>query len=154
MGVADAPRDEKSNEAQSEPPLAGTVLVVEDNAVNRMLIGAYLDEFGVEHDTADSGADALRLLQKRRFDLVLMDIMMPEMDGIEAVKRLRALDAPARDVPVIALTANAMKGDREKYLAAGMNAYLSKPIRGRELYDEIAAFLGRSEKSDALAAKQ
>ncbi len=154
MGVADAPRDEKSNEAQSEPPLAGTVLVVEDNAVNRMLIGAYLDEFGVEHDTADSGADALRLLQKRRFDLVLMDIMMPEMDGIETVKRLRALDALARDVPVIALTANAMKGDREKYLAAGMNAYLSKPIRGRELYDEIAAFLGRSEKSDALAAKQ
>ncbi len=154
MGRADAPETAGTDGHSGEAPLAGTVLVVEDNAVNRMLIGAYLDEFGVEHDTADSGAEALRLLAKRRFDIVLMDIMMPEMDGIDTVNRIRALEGAARDVPVIALTANAMKGDREKYLAAGMNAYLSKPIRGRELYDEIAAFLSPKAKDGALAVER
>ncbi|ODA66106.1 Autoinducer 2 sensor kinase/phosphatase LuxQ [Methyloligella halotolerans] len=147
MRRAEAPQDEATETLGGEGPLEGTVLVVEDNAVNRMLIGAYLDEFGVGYKMAGSGAEALRLLDERTFDLVLMDIMMPEMDGIEATRRIRAMESEASRVPVIALTANAMKGDRETYLEAGMNAYLSKPIRGRELYDEIAAFLSPKAQS-------
>ncbi|MFD0986062.1 ATP-binding protein [Methyloligella solikamskensis] len=153
MHWADAPQDDETDGFSGERPLAGTVLVVEDNAVNRMLIGAYLDEFGVEHEMAASGAEALRLLDQRCFDLVLMDIMMPEMDGLETTRRIRALPGKAGQVPVIALTANAMKGDRETYLEAGMNAYLSKPIRGRELYDEIAGYLTPESKDDACESR-
>ncbi|XSG82001.1 MAG: response regulator [Methyloligella sp. ZOD6] len=148
MERAEMPQEESSEEPGGEAALNGTVLVVEDNAVNRMLIGAYLDEFGIAYRMADSGAEALRLLKERRFDLVLMDIMMPEMDGVETTKKIRAMEGDQRDIPVIALTANAMKGDRETYLAAGMNAYLSKPIRGRELYDEIAGFLAPKVEDD------
>lgn len=121
--------------------LNGTVLVVEDNAVNRMLIGAYLSEFGVQHEMAAGGEEALELLGQRPFDLVLMDIMMPGLDGMETTRRIRALPGALGDMPIVALTANAMKGDRETYLAAGMDGYVSKPIRGRELYDRIADFL-------------
>jgi CheY-like chemotaxis protein/nitrogen-specific signal transduction histidine kinase len=136
-------------ETPAEPEqmaLAGHVLVVEDNAVNRMLIGAYLDEFGVTYDTVSSGADALETLAERRYDLVIMDIMMPEPDGTETARRIRALDGQAAQVPILALTGNAMHGDRESYLEAGMNAYLAKPIRGRELYRVLESFLGVEER--------
>jgi CheY-like chemotaxis protein len=129
--------------------LSGRILVVEDNAVNRMLIGAYLDEFGVDYDMASSGEEALDLLTAKPFHLVLMDIMMPGLDGIEATKRIRSLPGMRGSVPIVALTANAMKGDRESYLAAGMNAYVSKPIRGRELYDQISAFLGPAQEESS-----
>jgi CheY-like chemotaxis protein len=125
--------------------LSGRLLVVEDNGVNRMLIGAYLDEFGLQYEMASSGEEALRLLNRRTFDLVLMDIMMPALDGIETTKLIRALPGARGKLPIVALTANAMKGDRETYLNAGMDAYVSKPIRGRELYDQIAAFLRKAE---------
>ena len=119
----------------------GHVLVVEDNAVNRMLIGAYLDEFGLTYDIVEGGADAVVAIEANSYDLVLMDIMMPELDGIETTKRIRALQGPASRVPIVALTAKAMKGDRETYLAAGMDSYVSKPIRGRELFAALAPFL-------------
>lgn len=122
-------------------PLAGHVLVVEDNPVNQMVIGAYLERFGLTHDVAANGAEAIDALARRRFDLVLMDVMMPQVNGIEATQRIRALPAPLSAVPIVALTANAMKGDRETYLAAGMDGYVSKPINARDLFEALAEHL-------------
>lgn len=126
-------------------PLAGHVLIVEDNKVNQMLIMAFLDTFGLSYDVAAAGTTALEWLRIHAYDLVLMDIMMPEMDGVETAKRIRALDGPMARVPVIALTANAMSGDREAYLAAGMDGYVTKPVGVSELFAALAPHL-RQEK--------
>jgi signal transduction histidine kinase/CheY-like chemotaxis protein len=132
--------------------LSGRVLVVEDNAVNRMLIAAYLDEFGLSYDIAEGGAEAVKRLGTKAYDLVLMDIMMPELDGVEATKRIRKLRGAAAEVPIVALTAYAMKGDRETYLAAGMDGYVSKPIRGRELFAALAPYLAPDDAEAPLVA--
>lgn len=103
-----------------------TLAVVEDNADNRLLLQAILgDQFElVEYD---NGADALSGISSNRPDLVLLDISLPGMDGNEILHRIRR-DAELRDLPVIALTAHAMAGDREKFLAAGFDDYITKPI--------------------------
>ena len=103
-----------------------TIAVVEDNADNRLLLQAILgDRYGlVEYE---NGTDALAGLAGARPDLVLLDISLPGMDGVEILKRMRA-EATLADVPVIALTAHAMSGDREKYLGLGFNDYVTKPI--------------------------
>jgi CheY-like chemotaxis protein len=116
---------------------------VEDNAVNQMLIAAYLEKFGLDHAMVANGREALEMVKQGHFDLVLMDIMMPEMDGIVATQRIRALLGPAAKIPIVALTANAMKGDRETYLKAGMDDYVSKPINARELFAVLAAYLSQ-----------
>ena len=123
-------------------PLCGHVLIVEDNDINQMLIAAYLDQFGLTHDAVANGQEAIRMLQERAYDAVLMDIMMPVMDGLEATKHIRALEGPAAKVPIIALTANAMKGDRETYLSAGMDGYVSKPINAADLFTALSEHLG------------
>ncbi len=130
-------------EDEGEPPgkLSGHVLVIEDNAVNRMLIAAYLDEFGLSHEMVGSAATALLSLASKRYDLVLMDAMMGDLDGSEITKRIRGLHAPSSEVPIVALVSNAKKGDCGAYLSAGMDAYVAKPIRGRELYRVLAPFL-------------
>jgi two-component system, sensor histidine kinase len=130
-----------AKDAQAPATLSGHVLVVEDNAPNRMLIGAYLDEFGLTYDMVESGFDALARLATKTYDLVLMDIKMPELDGVETTKRVRKMPGQAAEVPIVALTAHAMKGDREDYLAAGLDGYISKPIRGRDLFAAIAPYL-------------
>ncbi|MFQ5626079.1 MAG: response regulator, partial [Methyloligellaceae bacterium] len=122
-------------------PLSGHVLIVEDNDVNQMLIAAYLEQFGLSHETAVNGQEAVKMMQQRAFDVVLMDIMMPVMDGIEATRQIRALGTPAAKVPIVALTANAMKGDRESYLAAGMDSYVSKPVSAAELFTALSEHL-------------
>lgn len=102
------------------------IAVVEDNPDNRLLVQVILEQFYqvVEYE---SGPAALEGLPKENVDLVLLDISLPEMDGTEVLRRLRA-DERLRALPVIALTAHAMSGDREKYLAAGFNEYVTKPI--------------------------
>ena len=102
------------------------IAVVEDNPDNRLLVQVMLDPFYevVEYET---GFDALAGLRKNKPDVVLLDISLPEMDGTEVLRRIRA-DETLRDLPVIALTANAMAGDREKYFAAGFDDYVAKPI--------------------------
>lgn len=121
------------------------ILVAEDNQINRMLITTYLDKFGHTFHTVDNGRDAAAAVRSGGFDLVLMDIHMPEMDGVEAARKIRAAEieeAKGAHVPIIALTANAMQGDRDIYLAAGMDEYVSKPIDAAELFLKINALTG------------
>jgi PAS domain S-box-containing protein len=107
--------------------LQGRVLVVEDHPVNQKLLAHQLREMGLQHEVATSGSQALDLLATEDFDLVLMDWQMPEMDGLEATRRIRQLPTDIRHIPIIALTANANAGFREACLEAGANDYLSKP---------------------------
>jgi CheY-like chemotaxis protein len=107
------------------------VAVVEDNPDNRLLVQVMLDPF-YEITEYETGMAALEGLGRNKPDVVLLDISLPEMDGIEVLRRIRA-DESLRDLPVIALTANAMAGDREKYIAAGFNDYVAKPIMDEAL---------------------
>ena len=122
-------------------PVRSHVLIVEDNDVNRLLIAAYLDQFGLTYETAVNGQEAVSMVQERRYDVVLMDIMMPVMDGLEATKQIRALDNPLASLPIIALTANAMKGDRETYLASGLDGYISKPLSSADLFSALSEYI-------------
>jgi two-component system, sensor histidine kinase and response regulator len=103
---------------------------------------------------AQNGREALEMLKKQNFDIVLMDIQMPEMDGFEATKRIREKEqASGTHQPIIALTAHAMKGDRERCLASGMDDYLNKPIRPDELDEILERYLAlRTKSSDAIEA--
>ncbi len=104
------------------------ILVVEDNPVNRLLALRLLEKFGYEATAAGDGQEAIRLWRDGDFSAILMDCRMPEMDGYEAAKEIRSLENGARRIPIISMTANAMDGDREKCLAAGMDDFLAKPI--------------------------
>jgi PAS domain S-box-containing protein len=137
---------------ETAPDLSGLhVLLVEDNPFNQQLANAMLVRAGVEVGLADDGAEALQALRRERFDAVLMDMQMPKMDGLEATRRIRA-DPALADLPVIAMTANAMIGDREICLAAGMNDYLSKPLHYKTLYEMLARWTDRDMPPQATAA--
>jgi two-component system sensor histidine kinase/response regulator len=125
------------------PISSARILVVEDNAVNQKVVQKLLERQGHRSDLAGDGFEALIALRERPYDLVLMDCQMPEMDGFEATRQLRDPDSGVRDttIPVIALTANAMQGDRERCLEAGMNDYLTKPISPRALADALSHWL-------------
>ncbi|GAB6909992.1 Response regulator receiver (fragment) [Desulfosarcina cetonica] len=107
------------------------ILLVEDNLINQKLTLALLKRFGLTADTAGNGKIALERLAARPYDLVLMDVQMPEMDGYEATRQIRAGQAGVLDaqIPIVAVTAHAMQGDRERCLAAGMSDYIAKPIK-------------------------
>jgi CheY-like chemotaxis protein len=124
------------------------VLVVEDNQVNRELVTDLLAEAGALVEVAGDGKQALDLLLQHRFDAVLMDCLMPVMDGYEATRALRR-QPQLRDLPVIALTANAMAEDRDKAFAAGMNDHLTKPVRVDQLVATIARWLQPSHAAAA-----
>ena len=126
------------------------VLVVEDNPTNRLVAGKILEGLGAAVATAADGALGVEAVAADRYDLVLMDIQMPHMDGIEATRRIRALDGPEAATPIIGLTANAMAHQRSAYLAAGMDGVASKPISPADLIAEIARVLNaRSEPAPA-----
>ncbi len=128
---------EASESAQSEAQAdGGRVLVVEDNEINQMVARGMLESLGYDVETADNGVLALEALETQIYDVILMDCQMPEMDGYEATRRIRVHDNPnVVATPIIALTANAMSGDSEKCIAAGMDDYLSKPFEP-ELFEE------------------
>jgi two-component system, sensor histidine kinase and response regulator len=128
----------------AQPSTSLYVLVVEDNAVNQRLVVRLLEKRGHRGEVAGNGREALAALEKARFDLVLMDVQMPEMDGFEATAAIREREkGNGSHQPIIALTAHAMKGDREKCLVAGMDGYLTKPIRAEELDKVLATYTER-----------
>jgi CheY-like chemotaxis protein len=111
------------------------ILVAEDVELNQYLVKHIMESWGFTVDIVNNGREAVAMVQKNNYDLVLMDIQMPEMDGMEATRQIRQLrDGVKASVPIIALTANALKGDSEKYIAAGMNDFLPKPFNEQKLF--------------------
>jgi CheY-like chemotaxis protein len=127
--------------------IPGRVLLVDDNRVNQQLAGAMLDRLGLAYTCAANGIDALSRLASADFSLVLMDMEMPEMDGVTATREFRARESESGDahLPIIAMTANALQEDRERCFAAGMDGYISKPISLTALQGEIRRLFGGKE---------
>lgn len=130
------------------------ILVVDDNATNRMVAEALCEMFDCTCECAEDGVEAVDTVRSGRFDLVLMDIRMPRMDGVEATRAIRALGTPAASVPIVALTANADPEDKKSYLACGMHAVVEKPIKPEQLLAAINSALpdGTASLSEAAAA--
>jgi CheY-like chemotaxis protein len=129
--------------ADRTPASSMSILVAEDNRVNQYLMRALLGKRGHTVTVAENGVEALAALERGSFDLVLMDVQMPEMDGLEAVRRIRDAERSTSDhIPVVALTARAMTGDRETILAAGMDEYLEKPVQIERLEAVLRRFSG------------
>ncbi len=143
------PEQEQKKEEAIEKLHHSRILLVEDNQINQMVAAGILEDVGLQVDIAANGLEAISSLQEAALDvpytLVLMDCQMPEMDGYEATRSIRAGKASELNItiPIIAMTANAMAGDREKCLAAGMDDYLSKPINAELLIEKIQQWLSR-----------
>jgi CheY-like chemotaxis protein len=129
--------------AAPAPRSALHILLAEDNPFNQKLALGLLGKEGHSVVVVNNGAEAVAALEREPYDLILMDVQMPEMDGFQATRLIRESEAArGRRTPILAMTAYAMKGDRERCLEAGMDGYVSKPIRARELFDAIAAVAG------------
>ena len=114
------------------------VLVVEDNATNRLIATKMLENLGASVTTANDGALGVEAVKVCAYDLIFMDIQMPEMDGLEATAAIRALGGPIAQIPIIAMTANALSHQRTEYMAAGMNGVVPKPLSPTALLAELA----------------
>ena len=152
-----APRDPITPILESTGlPLAGlSVLLAEDHEINRMVAEEILTRFGCKIAMACNGREALDSAMRENFDAILMDCQMPEMDGLEATRKIRQREAalnPPRHVPIIALTANAIKGDRELCLAAGMDGYVTKPIAAEEVLKAMQTAVPKVRQEAAAAA--
>lgn len=110
-----------------------SVLVVEDNPVNQEVMLSMLEDYGIDARLAQNGQEAITAVHDFSFDLILMDCQMPVLDGIAATTLIRKTDEADRNIPIIAMTANTMMQDRDECLAAGMNDFLTKPVRKRDL---------------------
>ena len=126
----------------ARPLRALHVLVAEDNRVNQKVVTRLLEKQGHRVTLAENGREALEKLLLGGFDAILMDVQMPEMTGLEAARAIRRAErGSGRHIPILAMTAHAMKGDRERCLASGMDGYVSKPIRSRELLDALQGLI-------------
>jgi len=123
------------------------ILVVEDNMLNQMLATKVLKKQGFETDVAENGFIAIDKLQNSNVDVILMDLQMPEMDGYEATRKIRELDSPKKDVPIIAMSAHTIKGEYERCMETGMNDFISKPFDTKELYEKIYQFVKNKTKT-------
>ena len=125
------------------------ILVTEDNKANQLVIREMFKRVGLSIDIAENGKQAVSMVQQYQYDLIFMDISMPEMDGMQACKTIRRLDDnKASQIPIIALTAHSLAGDKEKFLAAGMDDYLSKPLRLSQLIEKINLFLNEDQEEN------
>ncbi|NCC24230.1 MAG: response regulator, partial [Deltaproteobacteria bacterium] len=144
LGVVGEGAEEKRHDdiREGEDKGAGlAILLVEDDKINQLSVTGLLEKLGHRPEAVFDGKEALAALERRRFDLVLMDIQLPDMDGIETTRRIRSHDGSVYDpkIPVVALTAHAMAGDRERFLDAGLDDYLAKPVG----IEDLKAVLGR-----------
>jgi CheY-like chemotaxis protein len=139
--------EEQAAEPESEaamPPAANQdirILLAEDNPINQKVALAMLKHLGYKADVAINGKDLLNILEQKSYDVILMDIQMPEMDGLEATRSIRSIPLPAKQPKIIAMTAYTLQGDKERCLAAGMDGYISKPVK----MEELKAALNRVE---------
>jgi signal transduction histidine kinase/DNA-binding response OmpR family regulator len=143
----------------SDPKLSAPVasrklrlLVVDDNKINQRLATVLLESGGHQVDVATNGREAVEAAMREMYDAILMDVQMPVMDGVQATRRIRALPAPRCDVPIVAVTADALAGADERYKAAGMDAYVSKPLDPAKLLEQLAAVTGHGGSIRRIAA--
>jgi two-component system, sensor histidine kinase and response regulator len=131
----------------------GLVLLVEDNPVNQKVAVRFLERMGCKVRVADNGAEGVKVYQESRFDLVLMDLQMPVMDGLTATRRIREIEAiTGHTTPIVALTANAMAGQLERCMEAGMNGFLTKPLEIERLHETLELYGLAARASETLAA--
>ncbi|WP_315853068.1 PAS domain S-box protein [Gimesia fumaroli] len=124
------------------------ILLAEDNNINLMYVTELMQQLGCMCDTACNGLEAVKAVQQRKYDLILMDCQMPELDGFEATRKIRELESEGRlkgHIPIVALTANAIKGDRERCFEAGMDEYLSKPVQKNQIINVLERILSQKE---------
>ncbi|MBV7337796.1 response regulator [Chloroflexi bacterium TSY] len=143
------PQQKTISLSQNDTPLAQkhplSILVAEDNLVNQRVALLMLERLGYKADVVLTGVAVLEALKRRRYDIILMDIQMPEMDGVEATRRIRQAWSPSEQPQIVAMTANALPGDKERYYAEGMVAYISKPIRLEDLQSVLTSCQPRSQ---------
>ena len=155
IGVADAAwhedGDGQSGEMLSARP--SHILLVEDNKVNQMLVTTYLSKFGHTYSIAESGYDAIDAIKANHFDLVLMDLHMPEIDGFQTTAAIRKLDGQRSEVPIVALTANLLHARRRSYLEADMDACITKPVDAMQLFKTISHFIEHGRDSRTAGAQ-
>jgi two-component system, sensor histidine kinase len=130
---------------QKPEKISGTILVAEDNSVNMMIITQFISRTGCQVIRAENGSEAYRKFTENKVDLIFMDIHMPEMDGHEATRKIREYENGTGHTPIIAITADAMSGDKEKCLASGMDDYIAKPFKQEEVLATIRRFMTDSE---------
>lgn len=140
-----------SNLSELDLQASPHILIVDDNATNRVVAQALCEMFGCTSETAEDGLEALDAVQSRPFDLILMDIKMPRMDGVEATKAIRALSGPVGNIPIVALTANADPDDAKHYVAIGMAAVVEKPIKPERLRNAMNLALDTARTEAAIA---
>jgi PAS domain S-box-containing protein len=145
-GITNDPINDPNKEKSG---LNGRILIVEDNLTNQIVAQTILEQLGIQSDIACNGVEALQALENQHYDLVLMDCLMPVMDGFEASRRIRdtASKVLNRSIPIIAMTASTMEPDREKCLAAGMNDFLSKPVDVDKLQQTLLSWLPKTESN-------
>ena len=142
-GVGQAKPEPPTGQAGRERPAQLRILLAEDNRVNQRLATRLLEKHGYSVVVANDGQEALAVLEQQSVDLILMDVQMPNLDGLEATAAIRKKESGSgARIPIVAMTAHAMKGDRERCLGAGMDAYLTKPIQAQELYETIERMAG------------
>ena len=129
-----------AKEPQKDRKPSLSILIAEDNLINQMVMLRMLKKMGYSADVAGNGKEVLQALQRRFYQLILMDVQMPEMDGLQAARAIRNLSTPAPQPKIIAVTAHALEGDREQCLAAGMDGYISKPVKWEDLQSILRSF--------------
>ena len=152
-GIAAMGRSTTREPAKEQNSQKFHILLVEDNTINQKVAQMMVKDLGYRVDVANNGLEALQAFKNRQYDLVLMDCLMPEMDGFEATRHIRASGSAGMRTPIIAMTANAFAQDREDCLAAGMTDYLSKPVRQQELKEKLQYWLSKDVRQTATVAR-
>ena len=154
-GISDSAVSADGEDTFMEPSNELRVLIADDHPINQKLMRAFVERFGYQYEVVENGRQALDAVAYGQFDVVLMDVQMPEMDGITATAEIRKLPNGRGTIPVLAITANAMVGQCEAYLEQGFDGYVSKPIDTAVLRDEIVRVTqgrGASQAADAKTA--